>query len=154
MENAFFVWQNVPGDHFDVPYPTRLWQAGEYIRDDRRMVVPTDAPPGTYELRVGLFDPFSETRLPVTLEHDRQPVDDDVEEAADEQGQCEDAPGQQPGRRREDVDGIGDQMTAPSLKIGRYIATTMPPTSTPRMTMIIGSSRLDSASTAASTSAS
>ena len=46
------------------------------------------------------------------------------------------------------------QTTAPSLKIGRYIATTMPPTSTPRITMMSGSSRLDSASTAASTSAS
>jgi hypothetical protein len=65
MEHAFFVWQDVPGEHFNVPYPTRLWQAGEFIRDDRRMVVPEDAPPGTYELRVGLFDPISNTRLPV-----------------------------------------------------------------------------------------
>ena len=42
----------------------------------------------------------------------------------------------------------------PSLKIGRYIAITRPPTSTPRITMISGSSRLDIASTALSTSAS
>ena len=44
------------------------------------------------------------------------------------------------------------QMTAPSLKIGRYIATTRPPMTTPRNTMMIGSSRLDSAATASSTS--
>jgi len=44
--------------------------------------------------------------------------------------------------------------TAPSLKIGRYMAITMPPMRTPSTTMIKGSSRLDSASTASSTSAS
>ena len=44
--------------------------------------------------------------------------------------------------------------TAPSLKIGRYIAMTRPPTSTPRIAMISGSSRLDMLSTALSTSAS
>src|SRR3954466_6292579 len=44
--------------------------------------------------------------------------------------------------------------TAPSLKIGRYMPTTMPPTTVPMTTMIIGSSRLDSASTALLTSVS
>ncbi len=49
----------------------------------------------------------------------------------------------------------GDAYTAwPILKIGRYMAITMPPMSTPRTTMIIGSIRLDSASTASSTSCS
>ena len=47
---------------------------------------------------------------------------------------------------------VGGQITAPSLKIGRYIATTRPPITTPRNTMMIGSSRLDSAVTASSTS--
>ena len=44
------------------------------------------------------------------------------------------------------------QTTAPSLKIGRYIATTRPPITTPRNTMMIGSSRLVNAVTASSTS--
>ena len=44
--------------------------------------------------------------------------------------------------------------TAPSLKIGRYMAITMPPMRVPSTTMIIGSIRLDSASTASSTSCS
>ena len=56
----------------------------------------------------------------------------------------------QGGRQRAGL----DQMTAPILKIGRYIAMTRPPTSTPRMAMIIGSSRLLMLSTALSTSAS
>ena len=44
--------------------------------------------------------------------------------------------------------------TLPSWKIGRYIAMTRPPTITPRITMMRGSSRLDIESTALSTSAS
>ena len=51
--------------------------------------------------------------------------------------------------------GRRDRQTAwPILKIGRYMAITMPPISVPSTTMIIGSIRLDSASTASSTSAS
>jgi hypothetical protein len=46
------------------------------------------------------------------------------------------------------------QTTAPSLKIGRYIETTMPPMSTPRMTMMNGSIRLDRPLTISSTSSS
>ena len=42
----------------------------------------------------------------------------------------------------------------PSLKMGRYIAITMPPISVPSTTMIIGSIRLASASTVSSTSCS
>lgn len=66
MEDAFFVWQGVPGAHFSAPYATRLWQAGEFIIDDRRLVVPLNTPSGRYELRVGLFEPVSGERLPVT----------------------------------------------------------------------------------------
>ena len=47
-----------------------------------------------------------------------------------------------------------DQTTAPSLKMGRYIDTTMPPISTPRMTMMNGSIRLDRPLTISSTSSS
>ena len=76
---------------------------------------------------------------PLPVEDDRRAMDDHVQEAADEQPQNE------AGR---------DHTTAPSLKIGRYIAITRPPTSTPRIAMISGSSRLDMLSTALSTSAS
>ena len=49
---------------------------------------------------------------------------------------------------------INQPTTEPSLKIGRYMPTTMPPTTTPMKTMIIGSSRLERASTALFTSVS
>ncbi len=53
------------------------------------------------------------------------------------------------------IDGSADHLTSvTSLKIGRYIATTMPPTTTPRNTIIIGSSREVRAVTAESTSSS
>lgn len=35
-------------------YPTGLWQAGDVVRDERRLAVPADAA-GTYELRVGWY---------------------------------------------------------------------------------------------------
>jgi len=47
-----------------VPYHTRLWQPGETIKDEWKIRLP-DAPPGVYELRVGLYDPVSGQRLPV-----------------------------------------------------------------------------------------
>ena len=65
VDGATFIWTNVPGAHFDVAYPTRLWQTGEYISDDRRLRLPKDTPLGDYELRVGLYDPISNQRLPV-----------------------------------------------------------------------------------------
>ena len=46
------------------------------------------------------------------------------------------------------------QTTWPSLKIGRYIETTMPPISVPRMTMMKGSISVDRPFTASSTSSS
>jgi probable HAF family extracellular repeat protein len=52
------------------------------------------------------------------------------------------------------LSGVLCYTTAPSLKIGRYMATTKPPISTPRITMIIGSISEDNAPTASSTSSS
>ncbi len=89
---------------------------------------------------------------PLALQHDRHAVDHHVQEAARRAA---------PARRTCAMTSAGnlqretrDQTTAPSLKIGRYIAMTRPPTSTPRIAMISGSSKLDMASTALSTSAS
>lgn len=44
--------------------------------------------------------------------------------------------------------------TLPILKMGRYIATMRPPMTTPKTAMMIGSIKLESASTISSTSAS
>jgi hypothetical protein len=66
MTGAVFIWQNVPGAHFDLAYPTRLWEPHEVIKDEWRIAIPKGIPPGIYELRVGLFDPATGVRQPVT----------------------------------------------------------------------------------------
>jgi len=94
-------------------------------------------------------------RPPLPIEHERQAVDDDVEEAAARKpGEARDRR-EQGGILREQRHGRrSGQITAPSLKIGRYIAMTSPPTSTPRIAMMSGSSSEDRPSTAESTSSS
>ena len=94
-------------------------------------------------------------RAPLPLQHERQAVDDDVQEAADGEPDESRHRRKQGGMCREQGHGRGPgQTTAPSLKIGRYIAMTRLPTSTPRMAMISGSSSEDRPSTAVSTSSS
>jgi len=66
MSGAWSVWYGIKGAHFDLKYHTRLWQAGEIIKDEWRIEVP-NAPPGkNYELRVGMIDPNAQQKLPVT----------------------------------------------------------------------------------------
>jgi hypothetical protein len=67
VSGAFSVWRNVQGTHFNDPYHTRLWQAGEYIKDEWVLDIPKETPPGQYELRVGLFDSIGGKRLPVSV---------------------------------------------------------------------------------------
>ncbi|HLY26988.1 MAG TPA: hypothetical protein VKQ72_11660, partial [Aggregatilineales bacterium] len=45
-------------------YHTRLWQTGEIIFDEWRIIVPK-LPPGTYEIRAGMYDASSGKRLPI-----------------------------------------------------------------------------------------
>ena len=48
----------------------------------------------------------------------------------------------------------GHQMVSAILKIGKYMPITIPPTNTPKITMMNGSNRLDKESTALATSSS
>lgn len=66
MEGAWQVWYGVSGEQFTQAYPTRLWQTGEIIKDEWRVPVPEDVPAGQYELRIGMYDPISGARLPIT----------------------------------------------------------------------------------------
>jgi hypothetical protein len=54
-------------DHapYDGLYPTSAWGAGEMVRDTFTLTVPSDAPPGLYDIQVGWYDPASQQRLPV-----------------------------------------------------------------------------------------
>ena len=46
--------------------PTTGWLAGEYVKDEHRLAVKPDAPPGEYLLQIGLYDPGTGARLPVS----------------------------------------------------------------------------------------
>jgi hypothetical protein len=52
----------VPGNGL---YPTPSWIPGMIIADGHTIALPPDLPPGSYDVRVGLYDPESGERLPV-----------------------------------------------------------------------------------------
>ena len=54
-------------------YPTRVWRNGEVIDDDYRLLVPAGLSPGRYPVWIGMYDPASGARLPVTVEGELQP---------------------------------------------------------------------------------
>jgi 4-amino-4-deoxy-L-arabinose transferase-like glycosyltransferase len=47
-------------------YPTTAWQPGQVVLDVHPLIVPTDAPPGAYQLKAGLYLLETMTRLPAT----------------------------------------------------------------------------------------
>jgi 4-amino-4-deoxy-L-arabinose transferase-like glycosyltransferase len=53
------------GPPFNNLHPTDHWLPGERLRDQRRLTVPQDAPPGRYQLVVGWYDPLTLERLPL-----------------------------------------------------------------------------------------
>lgn len=55
-------------------YHTRYWRPGETLLDWWEVPIPADIPTGPVELRIGLYDPLSGERLPVTV--DGQPAGD------------------------------------------------------------------------------
>lgn len=58
-------------------YPTSDWEPGEIVVDEHRLEIAADAPPGDYQLLVGLYRVETGERLPV-LGSDGQPVSDTV----------------------------------------------------------------------------
>lgn len=54
-------------------YPTSVWRNGEAIDDAYFLVIPADLPPGRYPVWIGLYDPATGERLPVTVEGQLQP---------------------------------------------------------------------------------
>lgn len=58
-------------------YPTTAWQPGERITDQYRLKLAKSAPPGNYQLWVGLYDPATGARLPV-LDEAGHPAADHV----------------------------------------------------------------------------
>lgn len=46
-----------------IPHPTGKWHAGEYIIGGYSLPIPATAPPGSYRLELGLYQPASSVRL-------------------------------------------------------------------------------------------
>jgi hypothetical protein len=46
-------------------YPTALWVPGEVVVDEYEIEVAADAPPGSYVIEAGMYDPDTMARLPV-----------------------------------------------------------------------------------------
>lgn len=47
-------------------WPTSVWQPGETVIDDYTLTLPADAPQGPYTLAMGMYDPETMARLPIT----------------------------------------------------------------------------------------
>jgi hypothetical protein len=54
-------------------YPTSAWRNGETIDDRYFLLVPAGLAPGRYPVWIGLYDPATGQRLPVTVEGEMQP---------------------------------------------------------------------------------
>lgn len=65
VSGAWSVWYGKEGATFSQAYPTRLWQTDEIIKDEWSLQIPLSAPSGSYELRVGMFEPISGERLEI-----------------------------------------------------------------------------------------
>ena len=55
-------------------YPTSRWLAGELVNDAIRIVLPSDLPPGTYPLEIGLY--IADTGQRLQVERAGQPAGD------------------------------------------------------------------------------
>jgi hypothetical protein len=62
--------ERIVAQHDGVPAlgsrPTTSWRAGDVVADRVRLDMPVDAQPGQYRLWVGLYDPATGVRLPIT----------------------------------------------------------------------------------------
>lgn len=62
------VWDDMPlrGETINgqpMYYTTLVWEQDEYIVEERLLRLPAPLPPGTYSLRIGMYDLYTEARL-------------------------------------------------------------------------------------------
>jgi len=56
-------------------YPTTVWETGEVIEDSYTLTIPDDLADGRYPIWIGMYNPDTLTRLPLTSSGQRQPND-------------------------------------------------------------------------------
>lgn len=60
----------------DLPIPTASWYPGRYESTDLPLSISPDAPPGRYQLMIGLYDPQTGERLPISNAKSADPAID------------------------------------------------------------------------------
>ena len=60
------VWAGHDGEPLLGAVPTLQWPPGVVLVDRHPLTIPLETPPGTYQIEVGLYDPDTGQRLPVT----------------------------------------------------------------------------------------
>ncbi|MSP14458.1 MAG: hypothetical protein EXR62_16080 [Chloroflexi bacterium] len=60
------VWSGHDAEPLDGGYPTLQWFPGEAVRDILHLEIPSDAPPGDYQLEIGIYPTGQPDRLPVS----------------------------------------------------------------------------------------
>jgi hypothetical protein len=60
------LWGQVDHPPRDGAYPTTAWLPNEIVLDAYSVSIDPNAPPGPYQIEVGLYDPATGTRLPVS----------------------------------------------------------------------------------------
>ncbi len=59
------LWGQIDSVPRDGAYPTTAWLPNEIVSDTYRVPIDANAPAGTYQIEVGLYDPATGARLPV-----------------------------------------------------------------------------------------
>ncbi|MEA3345202.1 MAG: hypothetical protein U9Q78_02985, partial [Chloroflexota bacterium] len=59
------MWDQADAQPLGGDYPTSFWGSGELIRDEYLLSLPSQAPPGAYDIEVGMYLLSSGERLPV-----------------------------------------------------------------------------------------
>jgi 4-amino-4-deoxy-L-arabinose transferase-like glycosyltransferase len=57
----------------DLPLASGAWQPGRFVATDLPLTIPAEAPPGPYQLLIGLYDPASGERLPLVADLPLEP---------------------------------------------------------------------------------
>jgi hypothetical protein len=71
------IWAQDDSYPLDGDYPMSFWSAGEFVRDEYALALPSDVPAGEYEIEVGLYQALSGTRV-LVLDEGGQVLDNRV----------------------------------------------------------------------------
>lgn len=71
INNDNFLWGQQDNEPVNNSRPTTTWRSGEVIVDSYAIPIDAQAPEGTYQIEIGLYDPATGARLPLLNGGDR-----------------------------------------------------------------------------------